>query len=128
MKLAVVWVVALCSLVELYQTTQRYSPEDSHLNTQYALYIKCTSGNSQRNTGVNLLLRHSMDKVFACSVFTQHLAIFSLVFLYLSFLKFCTEVLFSVILCFAFYLHVGTSCYDIAQLYHLQYIYILVVN
>jgi hypothetical protein len=40
---------------------------------------------------------------FVSSVFTLHLAIFSLVFLNLSFLKVCTEVFFSVILCLAFY-------------------------
>jgi hypothetical protein len=57
---------------------------------------------------------------FACFVYTLHLAIFSLVFRNLSFLRVCTEVLFSVISCLAFYLYVGTSSYDIAQLYHLK--------
>jgi hypothetical protein len=36
MKMAVFWVVAPCSLVTLvnfYQTTWRYNPEDSHLCT-----------------------------------------------------------------------------------------------
>jgi hypothetical protein len=64
-----------------------------------------------------------MDRHFTCSVFTLHLAIFSLVFLNLSFLEVCTEVLFSVILCLAVYIYVATSCYDIAQLYHSQEIY-----
>jgi hypothetical protein len=31
MKMAVFWVVVPCSLVEVYQTTRRYNPEDSHL-------------------------------------------------------------------------------------------------
>jgi hypothetical protein len=30
--MAVFWVVVLFSLVEVYQTTQHYSPEDSHLH------------------------------------------------------------------------------------------------
>jgi hypothetical protein len=30
-KMAVFWVVAPCSRVEIYQTTRRYNPEDSHL-------------------------------------------------------------------------------------------------
>jgi hypothetical protein len=33
MKMAVFWVVAPCSLVELYQTTRCYNPEDSNLQT-----------------------------------------------------------------------------------------------
>jgi hypothetical protein len=32
-KIAVFWVVAPCSLVEVYETTRRYNPEDSHLRT-----------------------------------------------------------------------------------------------
>jgi hypothetical protein len=39
---------------------------------------------------------------FACSVSILHLAIFSLVFLNLSFLKVCTEVFISVILSFGY--------------------------
>jgi hypothetical protein len=31
--MAVLWVVAPCGLVEVYQTTRRYNPEDSHLRT-----------------------------------------------------------------------------------------------
>jgi hypothetical protein len=56
--MAVFWVVALCSLVEVialmmkaastsetsvnsYQTTRRYSPEDSHLHTHRREGSKC---------------------------------------------------------------------------------------
>jgi hypothetical protein len=35
MKMAVFWVVAPCSLVEIYQTTRRYNPEDSHFRRYY---------------------------------------------------------------------------------------------
>jgi hypothetical protein len=31
MKMAAFWVVMLCSLIEVHQTTQCYNPEDSHL-------------------------------------------------------------------------------------------------
>jgi hypothetical protein len=31
MKIAVFWVVAPCSLIEVYQTTRCYNPEDSNL-------------------------------------------------------------------------------------------------
>jgi hypothetical protein len=31
--MAIFWVVAPCSLVNFYQTTRRYNPEDSHLST-----------------------------------------------------------------------------------------------
>jgi hypothetical protein len=36
MKMAVFWVAAPCSLVEVYQTTRRYNPQDSHLHTLVA--------------------------------------------------------------------------------------------
>jgi hypothetical protein len=47
-KMAVFWVVALCSLAErtsetlvnFYQTTKRYNPEDSHLTTEIVLVHK----------------------------------------------------------------------------------------
>jgi hypothetical protein len=32
-KMAVFWVVAPCSMVDVYQTTLRNIPEDSHLHT-----------------------------------------------------------------------------------------------
>jgi hypothetical protein len=32
-KMAVFWVVAPCSVVNFYQTTRRYNPEDSHLHS-----------------------------------------------------------------------------------------------
>jgi hypothetical protein len=35
LKMAVFWVVALCSLVDIYQTTQHYNPDDSHLCTHH---------------------------------------------------------------------------------------------
>jgi hypothetical protein len=33
MKMAVFWVVVPCNLVNFYQTTRRYNPEDNHLRT-----------------------------------------------------------------------------------------------
>jgi hypothetical protein len=32
-KMAVFWVVAPCSMINFYQTTRRYNPEDNHLRT-----------------------------------------------------------------------------------------------
>jgi hypothetical protein len=44
-KMDVFWVVAPCSLVEVYHTTRRYNPEDSHLNILYIFVIApiCTT-------------------------------------------------------------------------------------
>jgi hypothetical protein len=43
MKMAVFWVVAPCSLVEIwvnfYQTTWRYNPEDSHLHERCLCFV-----------------------------------------------------------------------------------------
>jgi hypothetical protein len=39
MKTAVFWVVAPGSLVDFYQTTRRYNPEESHLQTFPRLII-----------------------------------------------------------------------------------------
>jgi hypothetical protein len=39
-KMAVFWVIAPCSLVNFYQTTWRYNPEDSHLRTHHRDNLK----------------------------------------------------------------------------------------
>jgi hypothetical protein len=38
-KMAVFWVVAPCSLVEIYQNTWRYKPEDSHPGFTWNIFI-----------------------------------------------------------------------------------------
>jgi hypothetical protein len=43
MKMAVDWVVAPCSLVDLYETTRRYNPEDSHLQNYFMLIFGITN-------------------------------------------------------------------------------------
>jgi hypothetical protein len=40
MKMAVFWVVAPCSLVEVYQITWSYNPEDSHLHWHFISVAK----------------------------------------------------------------------------------------
>jgi hypothetical protein len=44
--MAAFWVFAPCSLVEVYQTTRRYNPEDSHLRTHHRENLKSYSENS----------------------------------------------------------------------------------
>jgi hypothetical protein len=43
MKMAVFWVVAPCSLVNFYQTTRCYNPEDSNLHTHRRENLKSYS-------------------------------------------------------------------------------------
>jgi hypothetical protein len=43
MKMAVFWDVALCTPVNIYQTTRRYIPEDSHLLCQFVRSIFVSS-------------------------------------------------------------------------------------
>jgi hypothetical protein len=38
MKMAVFWVVVLCRLVQVYQSTQHYTSEDSYLHGNGILY------------------------------------------------------------------------------------------
>jgi hypothetical protein len=39
MKMAVIWDVAPCSLIDIYQTTRRSFPEDSHLRSVQSSFI-----------------------------------------------------------------------------------------
>jgi hypothetical protein len=71
-KMAVVWAVAPCSLVDVYQTTRHYNPEDSHLRnhrrenlksynlSSICLFLLCEaisiSGGSIPSSGVSGLL------------------------------------------------------------------------
>jgi hypothetical protein len=70
MKMAVFWVVALCSLVNFYQTTWCYNPEGSHLHTHchenlsyLVLCMYCL---------VYLFLSHTVNQQFVLKQVPEH--------------------------------------------------------